>query len=150
MIDLERFRSLKLARPTETVAVPELRDLLFTPDTPAEECVLVVRALDANEMYLIEEMMSEKSEIRRLAEAAWKVDTGEIGAILRSLYDRERTARETAYRVELCVRGVLNGGDRPLFDYPDAVKLYRDCTPAFQRLTDALFRLRGKESTVSG
>jgi hypothetical protein len=149
VIDLDRFRSLKLVRPTETIAVPEMKPDLFSQETPDEECVFVLRALDANEMYQIEEMLNERSEIRRLAEAAWKVDTGEMGAILRSLYDRDRTAREMVYRVELCVRGVLNGGDRPLFDYPEAVKFAKNYSLVFQRVTDALYRLRGKQSTVS-
>jgi hypothetical protein len=149
MIDLERFRSLKLVRPTETVAVPEMQGRLFSPETPEEECVLVIRALDANDMYQIEEMANTQSEIRRLAEAAWKVDTGEVASAMRSIYDRERTARETCLRVEMCVRGVLNGGDSPLFDYPEAVKFAKHYPLVFQRVTDALYRLRGKPSAVS-
>jgi hypothetical protein len=149
VIDLDRFRSLKLVRPTDTVSVPELKGALFTPETPEEDCVLVIRALDANDMYQIEEMANTQSEIRRLAEAAWKVDSGEIAAALRSIYDRDRTARETCLRVEMCVRGVLNGDESPLFDYPEAVKFATHYSLVFQRVTDALYRLRGKQSAVS-
>lgn len=150
-MDLERFRSAALHRPTEEVELPELRGILFDE---GERPVLHVRGLEFNEQQLANEQLLTNSIASALHKAVDKAQAGDLtdlvditskllGAVVET-----RTAPETVYRIEIILRATVDGEGQPFFKRQDVVRLAKHFPTSFKKLSDRINALSGKPSNL--
>lgn len=143
---LDRFRNAKLKRPQDVVPVPELKDWLFTADEKPE---LIVKGLTSNQLFVAKEASQKNSPLRALSKAVGSgSETEMVEAFKRFTGASDETTTETAYRIEMCIKGVVDENGKLIFDYSDAAKLSEHFPNVFVRVTDRISFLSGDSSVV--
>lgn len=143
---LDRFRNAKLKRPQDTVAVPELKDWMFGPDEIPE---LMVKGLTSNQLFVAKEASQKNSPLRALSKAIGSgSETEMVEAFKRYTGASDETTTETAYRIEMLIKGVIDEHGKLIFDYSDAAKLSEHFPNVFVRITDRISFLSGDSSVV--
>lgn len=146
-MNLDKFRKARFIRPSETFAVPELKEF-FDED---EEPVYHIHGLDANEQWYALEAKKQNSLSQALVKAIEANNQQEIIDVTRLALGRSeelRTHEEYAYRLELIRLGVTNGDGRSCLDYEDVARLGKHFPMIFFRLSTRILQLSGEGSNV--
>ena len=144
---IAKFRTAKLTRPTDVVQVPELADWLFEKDEKTE---LKVKGLTSNKLFVAKEASQKNSPLRALSKAISSgSETEMVEQFKRWTGASNETTTETAYRIEMLIKGVIDDHDKLVFDYSDAAKLADHFPNVFIRITDRISYLSGESSVTS-
>lgn len=150
-MDLHKFRQAALQRPTAEVELPELKTFLFGEE---EKPVLLVRGLTFNEQFLAREHLQKNSVLAAIKSAFDKAaggDTKDLETIVERAFGSvldKRTAGETAYRIEIVLRGTVGPQDKPIFQRQDVVKLADHFPIQFHTLSTKILELSGDPSNL--
>lgn len=148
-MDLHKFRSVKLKRPTAFVDCPELKGVLFAEDEQAPR--LKVRGLTANELFVAREAKDNNSITAAFQQALKSGNTGELTTVFKRVIGdggSDATAAELAFRVEIVRLGTLDDAGKRLFEHSDAVKLSEHFPLTFQNVSTQILSLSGEGSDV--
>ena len=141
-----RLRNAKLNRPTAVVPVPELKDWIFDKDEVPE---LKVRGLTSNQLFSAKSVSQENSPLRALSKAISGGQQSEmVDAFKLFTAGSDSTTTELTYRIELCVKGVIDNNGAQVMDYSDAAKLSEHFPNVFIRITEKISAISGDSSIV--
>jgi hypothetical protein len=149
-LNLERLLQTEWHRPLEAVPCPELAPMgLFEP---GEEPVVWVRGLTSNELYLALEARQQNTvrvAVMKALESNRQSElNGAMGRALNINEHEEPTAAETAYRMEACLRGVVDKDGHRLLTLDHVVKLADHSPTTFMTISGKILSLSGEGSKV--
>lgn len=138
-----------MARPSDYVAVPELKNWIFEE---GEEPRIKVRGLSSNEVYLAKEALAKSSQAQKIAKAVLGNGIAEAGEAIKEwiVTDPRSIANETRSRQELLLRGAIDEAGNPLFDQQDVARICEHFPRVFERLTNRIDQLSGESSADLG